>query len=259
MNDGMHNLSFARSNDELIVQPLDIVNVTIDENNVESISYNYPDNIGGIQLTHEVAYPVISCQLEPEGSLGHGNVSSFGEWYDYIFDYETNELIFKRDTLNRMANGDLVIKYNPVFIKDLTNDEIGIHYDEDGNRTDGLILDYFKERIKITNDELEDNRVKLKVEALDPIRQVYLYSDDNDEPISLIEDSDYYYDIYTHELVFTLLSKVNNTSILREDDILEVVYTPKLEDTSICIGYNAVRTTTDVDCYIDDYYIEYKV
>ena len=44
-----------------------------------------------------------------------------------------------------MVNGNLTVKYNPVFVKDLTVDEVGEHYDENGIRSDGLILDYFKE------------------------------------------------------------------------------------------------------------------
>lgn len=257
--DVVYNLSFAPSRDKLVVEKTAIITGE-DAETHEQVSINYyPDEIGGISLSKEVAYPIISCELETEDAEEHGSVASYGEWYDYRFDYQTNELIFKRDTLNRMANGSLIVTYNPVFIKDLTNDEVGVHYDEEGIRHDGLILDYFKEKIKITEDELESGRVKLRVDAVDPIRQVYLYNDSLDEPMSLRENVDYTYDLETHEIVFEILSTIDNSTILSLDDVIEVVYTPNLDDTSICIGYNATRTNTTSQCTIEDYYIEYKV
>lgn len=282
MEDGMHNLSFAPSENQLVVAPLDDVvdyiysadELHLDDDdiyahfNIDGVNLDglegeevptYPDEIGGIKLNSEVAYPIINCQLEPEDGEGHGKVSSFGEWYDYTFDYLNNELVFKRDTLNRMGMGSLAVTYNPVFIKDLKNDEVGVHYDEDGNVQEGLVLDYFKERFEVTEDILEDNRIKLRVDALDPIRQVYIYTSELDEPVSLVENHDYFYNIDTHEIEFPILTEGTQSSILNLYDIVEVVYTPNLDDTSICVGYNVTRTDTNVQCYIDDYYIEYKV
>lgn len=269
MNDRMYNLSFAPSEDRLYDEALpnecsDKV-ITIDnegepiEETGENIP-NYPDilngvRLGGIKISKEVAYPVVSCELEPEDGSGHGKVDSYGEWYDYLFDYQKNELIFKRDTLSRMPSGTLKVKYNPVFVKDLTNNEIGIHYDEEGNRSDGLVLDYFKETIEVTYDILQTNTIKLRVEALDPIRQIFLYSAREDEPISLKEDLDYYYDINTHEII---LDEDEMRTVLLQGDVLEIVYTPNLDDESICVGFNATRKDTTKQCTIEDFYIEYK-
>ena len=278
----MYNLSFAPSEDELVVEALedDTYNPTIcgndstylDDDDIDSDTYIndnsltdtttklplYPDNIGGIKLTNEVAYPVLSCELEPEESSSHGKLASFGEWYDYLFDYKTNELIFKRDTLNHMSSGSLTISYNPVFVKDLDNSEVGVHYDDDGNVIEGLFLDYFKEKIEITDEIKANHRIRLRADALDPIRQVYLYSYSEDEPKSLVENHDYFYDLETHEIEFPTLSSKGNT-ILDKGYMVQVVYTPNLDDTSLCVGYNATRDATNVQCYIEDYYIEYKV
>lgn len=264
IDDEMYNLSFAPSRDKLVVSALaeEYSDLEVDEETglETGVKYNnYVDEIGGIHLTNEVAYPIINCLLEPETDDG-GRLSTFGEWYDYTFDYQNNNLIFKRSTLDTMSSGLLAITYNPVFIKDLTNDEIGIHYDnETGLRSDGLVLDYFKETIGITEDMVNSKKVPLRVEAVDPIRAVYLYKINESEPYTLKENADYEYDIDTHELDFNIDYISSQPTIDMEGDVLVVVYTPNLDDTSICIGYNATRTNTNKQCTIEDYYIEYKV
>lgn len=262
MNGAMYNLSFAPSDDELVVSPTDVV-TAIDEGGGEVLVNVYPDKLSGFEFTDEVAHPVISCELEPENGEGHGASESYGEWYDYVFDYTNNQLVFHRKVLETITQGNLIVTYNPVFISGLSNNEVGVHYDEEtGIRSDGLILDYFKEKINITSSNVESRRVLLKVQPVDPIRQVYLYkynSDEGDEPIELFEDADYTVDIYSHELVFEVNNDDGISTILDVGDILQVVYTPNLDDDSICIGYHAKRGNKDKQCYIDDYYIEYKV
>lgn len=260
INNVMYNLSFASSEDSLKVEAEDTED-SLDEDGTESTINVYPDELGGIKITDEVASPIISCQLEPEG-VADGNLTPYGEWYSYVFDYDNNELIFRREILEKMVNGNLTVKYNPVFIKDLSVDEVGEHYDENGIKSDGLVLDYFKETFVINNTNLETRSVPLRVQPTDPIKFVYLYRadmDESEEPIELQEDVDFTVDIYSRELVF----KVNNTdgvsTVLSLGDTLEVIYTPNLTSDSISIGYYAKRTNKDMQCDIQNYYIEYKV
>lgn len=260
-NGVVHNLSFARSDDELTTEAIGTADAIDEDDGTESELNIYPDDIGGIKITDEVASPIVSCQLEPEGN-SPGGVTPYGEWYSYIFDYDKNELIFRREVLEKMVNGNLTVKYNPVFIKNLTNEEVGVHYDDDGVKSDGLVLDYFKETFVINDDNLETRRVALRVQPTDPIKLVYLYkfdADEGDEPIELYEDVDFTVDIYSRELVFEVSNVDGTSTVLGLGDTLEVVYTPNLKTDAISIGYYAKRTNKDMQCDIKNYYIEYKV
>lgn len=257
----VHNLSFARSDKELTSEGIGTTDAIDEDDGTESKVTIYPDDIGGIKITDEVASPIVSCQLEPEGN-SPGGVNTYGEWYSYVFDYDNNELIFRREVLDTMVNGNLTVKYNPVFIKDLTNDEVGEHYDEDGIKSDGLVLDYFKETFVINDTNLETRRVALRVQPTDPIKLVYLYkyeADEGDEPIELHEDVDFTVDIYSRELVFEVSNVDGVSTVLGLGDTLEVVYTPNLKTDAISIGYYAKRTNKDMQCNLKNYYIEYKV
>ena len=261
VNGVMHNLSFAVSDEELKSEAFDTTEVKDEDTGDESKINLYPENIGGIKITDEVASPILSCQLEPEGN-SPGGVTSYGEWYSYLFDYDNNELIFRREILDKMINGNLTIKYNPVFIKDLSVDEVGEYYDENGIKSDGLVLDYFKETCVINDTHLETRRVPLRVQPTDPIKFVYLYkadADEGDEPVELHEDVDFTLDIYSKELVFEVSNLDGVSTILSLGDTLEIVYTPNLKTDAISIGYYAKRSNKDMQCDIKNYYIEYKV
>ena len=48
------------------------------------------------------------------------------------------------------------------------------------------------------------------------------------------------------------------STVLNLNDILEIVYTPSLNDAGISIGYYAKRENIRKQCYIKPNYIEYK-
>lgn len=257
----IYNLSFAPTSDELKVEAMDTTETIDEDTGAEGEMNLYPENLGGIKITDEVAPPILSCQLEPEGD-SPGGVTTYGEWYSYIFDYDNNELIFHREILDKMINGNLTVKYNPVFVKNLTVDEVGEHFDENGIKNDGLVLDYFKETFVIDNTHLEKRRVGLRVQPTDPIKLVYLYksdADEGEEPLELHEDVDFTVDIYSRELVFEVSNTDGISTILDIGDTLEVVYTPNLTTDAISLGYYAKRTNKDMQCNLKNYYIEYKV
>lgn len=182
------------------------------------------------------AYPILDCSLQPIS----GKTKIFGEWYDFTFDYDEDKLTFFSDLKTSLVPGTLSVKYNPLFISHLTNEEMP------------LILDYFKETIQITEDMLTNRKVPLRALALDPLRDVFL----NDE--ELIEDVDFTVDYNSSELLFEVVNTDDESTILSLNDILEVVYTPSLEDAGISIGYFATRENIRKQCYIKPNYIEFK-
>ena len=164
-----------------------------------------------------------------------------------------------KDVLEDMPVGALAVSYNPVFVDNLTLSEVSQRIDEEtGLIEEGLILDYFKQNFIIDSNNVETRRVGLRVVPVDPIRQVILNKDTDDEQ-ELFEDVDYNVDYSTKELVFPIINSDEKSCILNENDTLEVIYTPNLEDTSIALGYSAHRETTDYQCKIKSNYFEYKV
>lgn len=257
----------------IIIEPKDIANFTwLDEINADKVTgktndqnYNYlVDNPGTITALkeHQIyvtgytntkgqyipgffdsldfisspAYPILSCNLQPTS----GKTINYGEWYDFTFDYSEDKLTFFNDILNTIPAGTFTITYNPLFIDHLTNEEMP------------LILDYFKETIQITEEMLTNRRVRLRAPCLDPVRDVHL----NDEEI--LEDVDFTVDYNTNELIFPVLNTDDESTLLNLNDLLEVVYTPSLDDAGISIGYYAKRENIRKQCYIKPNYIEFK-
>ena len=200
----------------------------------------------GIQLVNSPAYPIQQCLIQPDGNT---EVMSFGEWLDYTFDYDDDRLLFycetNNDSLTDMPVGNLSVSYNPIFIQDLTANEVGKR-----ELDEGLILDYFKENILISDSN--NRNVQLRVKPVDPIKKLTLNGEEK------YEDVDFTVDYISKTIKFPVVDQYNNT-ILNVNDKLEVVYTPNLEDVGIAIGYRAKRTNKDKQMIIKPNYIEYKV
>lgn len=232
--------------------------VTID-NTTYFLSFDSEDvenDIGGLKLANKPAYPIKECLIQPNGTE---NVQSYGEWYDFNVNYTDDVFTVRKSVLNDMPNGSLAISYNPVFVDNLSLEEVADRIDNDtGLAEEGLILDYFKEDFDIDSVNVERRRVGLRVAPVDPIRQVILNKDTDDEE-ELFEGIDFDVDYVSRELVFPIVGDDGKSSILQEGNTLEVVYTPNLEDTSIAIGYYATREDTVHQCSIESNYFEYKV
>ena len=99
----------------------------------------------------------------------------------------------------------------------------------------------------------------MRVQPVDPIREVKLIDLESEEETYLVENIDYTVDLYNNELIF----KINNidgvSSVLEIGKALQVVYTPNLEDNQLAIGYYAKREDTSKQVYIEDAFFEYKV
>lgn len=259
IEDKLYLLSFAASyeSEDMIIQG----ELTEDAEDSTKHYYDFGVyDVGGLSFSNEVAYPILSVRSQTPVPGNADGVDVFSEWIDYTFDYDKNQLIFKPSTLDDLVEGDLAITYNPVFISGLSPQEVGVHVDEEtGLENDGLILDYFKEKIIISDENIESRRVSLRAKPTDPIRQVYLHDSsfgENAEPLELFEDKDFTLDIETNELVFK--SSGNTSIVFRQGDILQVVYTPNLEDSKIALGYFAKRDNTNMQVHIKDVYFEVK-
>lgn len=222
------------------------------------VTTSYKDNaLGGISFSNNVAYPIRECVLTSDNSSTIP--TSYSEWHDYTFDYDKNILTFKKDVLDSLPAGDIAVTYNKVFISGLTKDEVGVRKDpKTGLREEGLILDYFKQTYIIDSSHIESKRVKLRVEPVDPIREVVL-NRDTEKELELYEGYDYEVNIDTQELEFKVNSADGKSTVLSIGDVLEVVYTPNLNATGVSVGYYAKRENTDKNVRIGASYWEYKV
>ena len=229
------------------------------ENNIYVKPYTYTNNENetvtdlmgfrdGIKFTNSPAYPIKQCLIQPDGNT---EVQSFGEWLDYTFDYDNDILNFyyeeNNDALTDMPEGNLSVSYNPIFIQDLTANEVGRR-----DLDEGLILDYFKETVIVEDSELQNRCINLRVKPVDPIRKLTINGEEK------FEDIDFTVDYINKAINFPVIDSQNNT-ILNANDEVVMVYTPNLDDTGIAIGYRAKRTNTDKQMIIKPNYIEYKV
>lgn len=210
---------------------------------------------GGLHLTNSPAYPIQGCTIQPAGTE---RVQSYGEWYDYKVNYDTDIITIDRTVLDNMPIGALCFEYNPVFVQDLTPEETGLRVNDDGVVEEGFLLDYMEEEFIIDESNVESRSVNLRVLPVDPIRSVILNKGTENET-TLYEDLHYNVDYVNKKLVFPIINTDGKSSILQINDTLNVVYTPNLEDVSLSIGYRVKRSQTDYQCRIKSNYLEYKV
>ena len=118
-------------------------------------------------------------------------------------------------------------------------------------------MDYMKETLTITQDNINNGYITLKTSALDPLRSVILNKGKSSEE-TLIEDENYSVDYNNH--CINIMSNTDNTDAtqFKQGDTLTVEYTPDLDDTGISIGYKLTRTNTDNQITISNNWIEYK-
>ena len=251
----------------VIIEPADLPNYTwveeVDENKVtgkteeQLIKYleDTPSVVTALQehqiyvqgffdrlfFVNSPASPILNCAIQPTT----GTTVVYGEWYDFTVDYTNDELIFFDDVLEDMPTGTFNISYNPLFVDKLTSEEMP------------LVLDYFQEEFIITDEVKETTRLKLRAAPVDPIRDVIINPDSENEQ-TLVEDVDYHVDYNNKEIVFDILNADTNETVLAVNDVVRVVYTPNLDDSGISIGYHLTRTNTDKQGAIQPNYIEYK-
>lgn len=211
--------------------------------------------ITNFQFVTSPAYPIRECNLTP-AAIETKNIG-FGEWHDYVMDYDKDTLTFRSNVLSNIVPGTLTVKYNPIFIQGLTAEEIGYRNPNkettDGDVNDeGLILDYFKETFLVTDENIETRRIPLRALPLDPIRHLYYNGEE------LKQDRDYTIDFNKKEIEFPIINSNKESSRLNLNDKIEIIYTPNIDDNAISIAWYAKRTNLLKQVKIEPFYIEYK-
>ena len=209
-------------------------------------------------LKNSPAYPILECSLQPRGDEGSWNL---GEWYDYNVDYTNDTIVLDEAVIAKLPVGSITFSYNPVFIQDLVQSEIGQVYNSSTGKyiNNPLVIDYFKQDFIVGDSILETRQVPLRVSPVDPIRSVIL-NKDTDNEIELVEDTDFTVDYTKGIIIFDIINDNDYSTILNPNDTLEVIYTPNLEDIGIALGYTCTRgENTDKQVRIKQNWIEYKV
>ena len=209
-------------------------------------------------LKNSPAYPILECAIQPRGDEGSWHL---GEWYDYNVDYLNDTIVLAEAVIDTLPVGSLTFTYNPVFIQDLVQSEIGQVYNSSTGKyiNNPLVIDYFKQNFIVDDNILETRQVSLRVSPVDPLRSVIL-NKDTDTERELIEDTDFTVDYTKGLIIFDIINDDDYSTILSANDNLEVVYTPNLEDVGIAIGYTCKRgENTDKQVTIKQNWIEYKV
>lgn len=210
------------------------------------------------QLKNSPAYPILECQFQPRGDEG---VFNPGEWYDYLVDYTEDTIVLAESLISKLSAGSITFTYNPVFIQDLVQSEVGRVYNSTTKKyiNNPLVIDYFKQDFIVEDKILETRQVPLRVSPVDPLRSVILNKDTDNER-ELIEDTDFTVDYTKGLIIFDIISDDDYSTILNANDTLEVIYTPNLEDVGIALGYTCTRgENTDKQVTIKQNWIEYKV
>ena len=200
----------------------------------------------------------MECQLQPRGDEGSWNP---GEWYDYTVDYTNDTIVLAEGLIEKLPVGSITFTYNPVFIQDLVQSEVGRVYNPTTGKyvNNPLVIDYFLQDFIVDNKILETRQVPLRVSPVDPLKSVILNKGTDNER-ELIEDTDFTVDYTKGLIIFDIISDDDYSTILSANDNLEVVYTPNLEDVGIAIGYTCKRgENTDKQVTIKQNWIEYKV
>ena len=234
------------------------------DDNSEEVNKN--NNRLKIHLKGHPAQPLVYSSLQPF-TQGESTVN-YGEYYDYDFDYENDDLLFFLGSKyeNYPKPGVFLIKYNPLFLSglngELTKDTVNNTYTISSASEMPFKLDYLKDiKEKLSLEDIEKGYIDLRCAPLDPIKEVTINPENldsiNDDETYLTEDKDYKMDYDNNRLIF-LKDSDGYLADINEGDTVRIVYTPDLEDTSLCIGYRFSRTNTDNYIEIHPNYIEYK-
>lgn len=203
-------------------------------------------NLGSVILNDDVSYPIISCSLQPLNA----STIEFTEYLDYTINYdeettkeEGNILSFNKVATNKLVEGTLTVKYNPVFYKNLPTTDYANYSSKD------VDLSFLKETVLVKEEDLTQRVLSIYTHAtaLNPIRSITC----ND--IVFVENEDYTvdYDNKTIQL---------NTDKLTAGANVVVKYTPYLVEDSISLVYHLNRELIGdyTNISLDGNYIDYK-
>lgn len=197
------------------------------------------DSTGGKELANDLLKNNIYIDQVNNStgqSLDDLKQTSYVEWCDFDVDYDNDRIRFftkSDDDMEVKGNlpvGELVVAYNPLWVKGITADEMPLKMD--------LWIESF-----LASDN--QKTYTTKVAPQDNIRQILLYEGENNET-ELIEDTDFTVDYINNIITFK--------EALPENTPVTVRYTPNLTDESLAIAYRLDRQNTTNQIYVKGNY-----
>ena len=205
-----------------------------------------------IEFFNSPAYPNRQCVLNTPTRTANEH---YNEWYDFEIDYENDVLEFYEP--EDVPKGVLDVYFNPVILKNISPVELGRRDTnlEDNKEWDeeGLRIDAMSEKFIVDDNIIENRRINLKLPPLDPIRRLTI----ND--VELMQDRDFRIDMRNRQIEFIVSDNVEQSEILHLNDVIEVDYTPNIEDDSLTLAFFGKRTNLMKNAKIQSYSIDYKV
>lgn len=159
---------------------------------------------------------------------------AFEEHINYTVDYN-NKLLTPRPSMRKdLSSSDLVVTYNPLWVRDLTSEVLP------------LKMDMWTEYFVVTDDyrDKDGNVVyTTRVAPRDNLREVVLFDDEDSLTRNeLIEDIDFVVDYQKNKIVFDYP--------IENDTPITIRYTPNLTETSLSLGYRMDRNNDETQAYL---------
>ena len=154
--------------------------------------------------------------------------NTYKEHMHYDVDYENKKLTMKPSMENDMDTCELLISYNPLWVRDL---EIGDF---------PLKMDLWTEHFVVENGQ---KTFQLKVAPVDDLREVVLFDDEDTLTRTVLEEEvDFIVDYQRNTITFGI--------DIEDDTPITIRYTPNLRDNRLSLAYRMDRNNTIDQAYI---------
>ena len=202
------------------------VAIDIVRNTIKEEIHEMGAGVSTITLDEDAAYPIVSLVHVSTG----GVYTELTEERDYSVNYTTKVLTFD----SAPGKGDVKIEYNPLWMKDLTPDDFSTEAPL------GMRVDLFTETFTVPPGG--QAIWSLKCPPLDPVREVKV------DGVDQVEYVDYNVDYLVGEIDFG--------ADLTADQVVEIKYTPCIEDTGLGIAYRLSRADETKNVHILPYFFK---
>lgn len=153
---------------------------------------------------------------------------TYTEHMNYDIDYTNKKLIMKDSMRDNLSPGELLLSYNPLWVRDLQKDDFP------------LKMDLWTETFTAEENQQD---YTTRVAPRDNLREVVLYDDeDSENRIELEEDVDFEVNYQKNLIHFN--------QALSEGTPVTIRYTPNLTDTGLSLAYRFDREDENSNIYI---------
>ena len=153
---------------------------------------------------------------------------------NYNVDYNNKTLIPKTSMRVDLSSCELLISYNPLWIRDLTSEEFPLR------------MDMWTESFTVDENSYDENGkliFETRVTPRDNLREVVLWDEEDSlTRMELVEDKDFVVDYQRNMITFIRDIDVDTPVTIR--------YTPNLIDTSLSIAYRLDRDNEEDQAYV---------